>query len=85
MYVANEHEGCCPFLRITAHVSGKSSFLVTFFKILFFSLQILLWEAKTNQWMKHKKCLKEVYLQNIEISKEGFSRNWFLFWLLSIF
>lgn len=33
--MANKHEEYFPFLRITAHVSGKNSFLMTSFKILF--------------------------------------------------
>lgn len=33
--MANEHEEYFPFLKITARVSGKNSFLVTSFKILF--------------------------------------------------
>lgn len=68
--MANEHEGYCPFLRITALVSGKNAFLVTSFKILFLHFASLLWEAKTNQWMKHKECWRKCICKTLTLAKK---------------
>lgn len=62
--------GIVLFLELLLLLVAKMLSWLLLSKSSFFILQVLLWEAKTNQWMKHKECWRKCICKTLTLAKK---------------